>query len=314
MTVGGEGASDLSGVLIPVVTPFDPVTGALDPVALRENLRSWLRHPVRGCVVGGSTGEAVLLDDEERRTAWRAARDPVPPDRLLVAGTGAESTRATIRLSREAADAGVDAVLVQPPAFYREAMSAAALRDHFRAVADACPVPVILYQVPLRFSTVELATGLVAELSEHPNIVGVKDSRGDLALVGGLVDACRAGFQVLVGNGARLYASIEVGAVGGILGVANLVPGESAAIVEAAAAGRGDEAGRLQERVAPLHSGIVGALGVPGVKYALDLLGLRGGPPRSPLTPLAERDRARVRGLLETAGLGAGAGQAPPVP
>jgi 4-hydroxy-2-oxoglutarate aldolase len=193
-------------------------------------------------------------------------------------------------------------------------MSPGALRDHYRAVADAAPVPVILYQVPLRFSTVELATGVVAELSEHPNVVGVKDSRGDLALVGALVEATRAGFQVLVGNGAKLYGSLEVGAVGGILGVANLVPGETAAIVRAVADGRGAEAGRLQERVGPLHTGIVGSFGVPGVKLALDFMGLRGGPPRPPLSPLGDRERTEVRELLDAAGILGRQGAAGPQP
>jgi 4-hydroxy-2-oxoglutarate aldolase len=293
---------DLSGVLIPAATPFDPVTGDLDVVGLRSNLRRWLEHPVRGIVIGGSTGEAVLLEREERVAALEAARGLVPTDRLLVAGTGAESTRGTVRLTRDAADAGADAALVQPPAYYRGAMTSGALRDHYRAVADASPIPVILYQVPLRFSTVELATGLVAELSEHPNIVGVKDSRGDLALLSEYLTASRPGFQVLVGNGAKLYASLEMGAVGGILGVANLLPGESAALCAAFHAGRSAEAGRIQEQVAPVHDAVVGALGVPGVKRALDLLGYHGGAPRPPLVPLGSEGTSAVRAALERAG------------
>ncbi|MGD2067998.1 MAG: dihydrodipicolinate synthase family protein [Gemmatimonadota bacterium] len=294
---------DLGGVMIPAVTPFDPVTGEVDVVGMRANIRSWLRHPIRGIVVGGSTGEAVLLDEDERHTLLEGAREVVDQGRLLVAGTGAESTRATIRLCRRAADAGVDAVLVQPPAFYRPAMTPEALATHYRHVADESPVPVIVYQVPPKFATLDLPTGLVCELSGHENVVGIKDSRGVLELVGELVDGCRAGFQVLVGNGALLYAALEVGAVGGILGVANLAPRASAAIVDAFTEGRTSEAGRLQERVGPLHKSVVGGMGVAGVKAALDALGSRGGDPRPPLRPLDEAGRGVVEEALRRAGL-----------
>ncbi len=293
----------LAGVLLPAATPFDPVTGEVDPVAFRANLREWLAHPLRGVVVGGSTGEAVLLDEDELLLLLEAARGVIPGDRLLLAGTGAESTRATIRRTRSAAERGADAVLVQPPAFYRGAMSDDRLLAHYRAVADASPVPVIVYQVPLRFSTLELGTGLVGELARHGNVAGLKDSRGDLALVGDLANATPPDFQILVGTGAKLYAALQVGAVGGILGVANLAPAACAGIVEAASREEGPTAGRLQEQVAPLHNGIVGALGVPGVKKALDLLGMHGGDPRPPLAPLPPSGEAAVRSLLEEADL-----------
>lgn len=296
-------AIDLSGVLIPAVTPFRPDGGDLDLDGLRVNVERWAGTSIRGVVVGGSTGEAVLLETEERRRALEATRDALPADRLLVAGTGTESTRGTIRLTREAAHVGADAVLVQPPAFYRGAMVPGILRDHYTAVADASPVPVILYQVPLRFSTVELPTGLVAELSEHPNVVGIKDSRGDLELLAEYIVHARSGFQVLVGSGAGFYAGLETGAVGGILGVANVVAGPAAELHRAFQAGRAVEAGRIQERVGPLHKEIVGRWGVPGVKFALDMLGACGGPPRLPLQPLAAAGRESVRTALAEAGL-----------
>lgn len=295
---------DLSGVHIPTITPFDDASGDVDLDAFGYDLRAWLKHPVRGVVVGGSTGEAVLLDEDERRLLWSAARETIGDDHLLIAGTGAESLRATLRMCRSAADAGADAVLVQPPAFYKGAMTPEALVAHYAAVADGSPVPVVLYQVPLRLSTLDFPTGVVAELARHRNVIGIKDSRGKLELVAELVEATRdSDFQVLVGNGALLYASLETGAVGGILGVANLVPGECAAIVEAVGQGRGVEAGRLQEWVAPLHTDIIGGMGVPGVKHALDRLGLRGGYPRPPLRPLPEARREVVRGILASSGL-----------
>ncbi len=294
---------DLAGIFIPSITPFDPVTGDADPVAMRMNVRAWLQEPVRGIVVGGSTGEAVLLSIAERKLLLEVTRELLDAGRLLIAGTGAESTRHTIELCRLAADTGADAVLVQPPAFYMSAMSPEALREHYVSVADASPVPVILYQVPLRFSTMDLPTGLVAELSGHSQVIGIKDSRGDLDLVGELVTQTADGFQVLVGSGAQVYASLEVGAVGGILGVANLAPAETVALHAAFVGGNHAEAGRLQKQVGPVHREVVGGYGVPGVKAGLDVLGHRGGDPRPPLRPLPDAQREEVYKVLRTAGL-----------
>ncbi|HET9949684.1 MAG TPA: dihydrodipicolinate synthase family protein [Longimicrobiales bacterium] len=296
---------DLGGTFLPVTTPFDPVTGDVDVVAFRANLRHWLRSPIRGILVAGTTGEAALLDDDERLALLEAARDVVPADRLLLAGTGAESTRRTIRLCAAAAAAGADAVLVSPPAFFRGAMTPEALVRHFRAVADASPVPVLVYQVPLAMSTLDLPSGLVAELARHPNVVGIKDSRGKLEMVGELVRLAGGaeGFQVLVGSGQILYGALETGAVGGIVAVGLLATDAAAEIPRAYAEGRASDAGRLQERIAPLHRGIVAGLGVPGVKRALDLLGLRGGTPRPPLLPLAAERTEEVRAALAAADL-----------
>ena len=295
---------DLAGVLVPCTTPFDPVTGDVDLVGFRANVRSFLAHPVRGIVVGGSTGEAVLLDEDERMVLLQGARDLVPDDRLVVAGTGAESTRTTIRRCKASAGTGADAVLVQPPAFYRGAMTDAALLEHYRAVAAASPIPVILYQVPLRMSTLEFSSSLVADLAKIANVVGIKDSRGSLELVAEWVDRTPDTFQVLVGSGAILYGGLEVGAVGGVLAVANLAPGPASAIHAAHRAGDSAEAGRMQELVAPVHVEIVAGMGVPGVKAGLDLLGLRGGDPRLPLRPLPDRDRDNVVEVLAAAQMG----------
>ncbi|MDZ7780646.1 MAG: dihydrodipicolinate synthase family protein [Gemmatimonadota bacterium] len=295
---------DLGGTFLPVTTPFDPVTGDFDVVAYRTNLRHWFERPIRGILTAGSTGESVFLDDPERVTLVEAARDVIPADALLIAGTGAESTRQAIRLTREAAAAGADAVLVSPPAYYKGAMTPEALARHYRTVADASPVPVMVYQVPLRLSTLELPTGLVAELSRHDNIVGIKDSRGKLELVGELVEETADDFQVLVGSGAILYGGLEIGAVGGIVAVGLMACAEAAEISAAFGDGRLEDAGRLQERIAPVHDQIVGGMGVPGVKAALDLLGLHGGQPRAPLSPVSEERSGEIRRILAAAELG----------
>ena len=294
---------DIGGVMIPATTPFDPVTGEVDVVALRDNVSRWAATGVTGMVIGGSTGEAVYLDEAERERSWDVVRGLLPRGMLMVAGTGAESLRTTLRLTRTAVARGADAVLVQPPAFYKGAMTPAVVRDHYLAVADAAEVPVIVYQVPTRFSTLDFPTGLVAELSTHDNIIGIKDSRGKLETVAELVTHAQRGFQVLVGSGALLYASLEIGAVGGILGVANLAPGECARVCQHFAAGEMAAAGALQKRIGALHNAVVGGMGVAGVKYALDLLGYRGGVPRPPLKPLVEGRRGEVAECLAGAGL-----------
>jgi 4-hydroxy-2-oxoglutarate aldolase len=293
----------ISGVFVPATTPFDPVTGDVDLVGFRENARTWFEAPLAGMVLFGSTGEGLLLDESERTRLLEGVRGVTPEGRLLLAGTGAESTRATIRLTRSAAAAGADAVLVQPPAFYRPQMTSAALRDHYVAVADAAPVPVILYQVPPAYSGVELVSGLVAELARHANIIGIKDSTGDLKAMGALVESCPAGFSILVGSGAVLYGALEVGACGGILAVATLAARQSCDVYRLKQAGDEAGAGRTQEMLAPLHRSVVAAHGVPGVKMAMDMLGLAGGPPRSPLQPLREKDQRLVREALARAGL-----------
>jgi 4-hydroxy-2-oxoglutarate aldolase len=293
---------ELSGVLAPATTPFDPVTGDADLVSLRANLRRWLEAPLAGVVLFGSTGEGLLLDEEEKVRLTAGCRDLLG-ERLLLAGTGAESTRAAIRQARAVAAEGADAVLVHPPSFYRPLMTPAALRDHFLAVADASPVPVVLYQVPPRFSAVALEPGLVVEVARHPNVIGIKDSSGDLRTIGALIEACRGHASVLAGSGAVLYAALEMGAAGGVLAVALLLPDECAALCRAFAEERLAEAGRLQERIAPLHDAVVAGLGIPGIKAALDALGLHGGEPRPPIQPLRNRDRGPLADALTVAGI-----------
>lgn len=278
----------------------------MDVSAFRANLHAWLSHPIAGIVVAGSTGEAPLLSREELLALVDAAL-PLTEERRLIVGTGAEATREAVALSRAAGERGADAVLVRSPSYYRPAMTPAALRDHFRAVADASPVPVILYHIP-KFVPVHLDPELVGRLVEHPNIVGIKDSSGDLANLAALAAACGSNGSVLVGSGALLYAALEAGARGGILGVGLLATRSATRLYAAWRDGDARTAGALQERIGPLHKTVVAGLGVAGVKAALDALGLMGGVPRAPLQPLAA-DRARaVEAALEAAGLGAASG------
>jgi 4-hydroxy-2-oxoglutarate aldolase len=294
---------DLKGTFLPVTTPFDPVTGDVDLVAFRANLRAWFAHPIRGVLVSGSTGEAVYLDDAEHMALLEAARDVVPSGRLVLAGTGAESTRATIKKTKKAAAAGADAALVKPPVFYKAGMTPEALLRHYRDVADASPSPVIVYPVPLRLSTLEFPTAVVAELASHPNILGAKDSRGDLAKLGELIQACPSGFQIVAGAASALLGGLELGAVGGIVAVGLFAPAECAEISVAFYEGRKADAAPIQERMTAMHIGIVGGTGVPGIKVAMGMVGLYGGDPRPPLLPVAQAKRDEIRGMLEAGGL-----------
>ncbi|MEX2583399.1 MAG: dihydrodipicolinate synthase family protein [Gemmatimonadota bacterium] len=294
--------AEFTGVFAPVTTPFDEVTGDLDLVGFRSNARQLLATELAGIVLFGSTGEGLLVEDAERVAALESVQE-LAWGKLVLAGAGAESTREAIRIVRLSADAGADAVLVSPPAYYRPQMTPEALLEHYVAVADSSPVPILLYQVPPVYSGIDLQAGLVGELSKHWNIRGIKDSTGDLQAMGEIVESCSAGFEVIVGNGAVLYGAMEVGATGGILGVATIAPRECAEIFSLKESGRDAEAGALQERIAPLHRAVVGKYGVPGVKAALDLLGLVGGRPRPPLLPLREKDRQKVRAALAAADL-----------
>jgi 4-hydroxy-2-oxoglutarate aldolase len=293
----------LRGVLAPVVTTFRR-DEAMDLDAFAANLRAHLAAGLDGVVVAGSTGEAALLDDDERLRLVAMARAIVPDERLLLAGVGAESTRQTVRRCRQAADQGADAVLAVAPHYYTAAMATEALRVHYGRVADESPVPVVLYNIP-KYMHFALDPELVAALAAHDNVVGIKDSSGNAALLGRYLEAQSDAFTVLTGSGGGLHSALQGGARGGILAV-SLFAGElTREVADRAAVGDDEGAAAAQARLVPLAREIVGGLGVPGVKAALDRVGLRGGPPRRPLAPLDAPEVARVASLLDDAGVAA---------
>lgn len=292
----------LAGVLGPVVTTFDETTGELAPIPFRANVRAHLDAGLTGVVVAGSTGEAALLEEHERLRLLEWARAIVPDERWLIAGIGGESTRLTVRRAQEAAERGADAVLVVAPHYYGAQMTPEALATHFRCLADQSPLPVILYNIP-KYVHFPLAAGLVHELAAHENVVGIKDSSGDLAQLGAYLEAQSERFTVLTGSGAGLYPAMEMGARGGVLAVGLFAAPISVSLWRAFTSGDSAAAGRAQERLVPLARTIVGELGVAGVKAALDFVGLAGGPTRPPLLPLRARERERVADLLRAAGL-----------
>lgn len=301
---------NLQGVLGPVVTNFQASNGELDRLAFANNVRAHLDAGLHGVVVIGSTGEAALLDERERADLVEAARDVVPRDRLLIAGTGAESTRMCLRHTRHAAQRGADAVLVVAPHYYgAKAMTASALRAHYVEIADRSPVPVVLYSIP-KYMHFSIAPQLVAELAQHENIIGIKDSSGDLELLSVYLNAQNDHFSVMTGNGSTFKPALESGARGGILAVGLFAPALCLSVYEAIGEGSGrpgsgDSAAaeRAQQRLTPLAGRIVGDMGVAGVKAALDRVGLAGGPVRPPLQPLSSADLSQVDELLRVAEL-----------
>lgn len=292
----------LSGVFGPVVTPFDAATGNVATADFRANAEAHLRAGLSGLVVAGSTGEAALLDDVERRMLVESVRGVVDDDRWLIAGAGSESTRQTMRRARDAASAGADAVLVVSPHYYSGAMTAEALRAHFSRVADESPVPLVLYNIP-KYAHFSLPPELVAELARHENVIGIKDSSGDLSLLEQYLASQSAEFTVLTGSGQTWAQALALGARGGILGVSLFAPALTLSVLAAHLRNDASEALRLQERLTPLARRIVSDQGVAGVKAALDLIGRAGGNPRSPLLPLDAAGRDETARLLEAAGL-----------
>jgi 4-hydroxy-2-oxoglutarate aldolase len=289
-------ARRLEGLLAPVTTPFDRATGAVAPEPLRRNLAALFADGLEGVVVAGSTGEAPLLDRDEQRALVAAARPAVPRDKWLVAGTGAEATGQAVALTCDAATAGADAVLVRPPAYYGVVLPPAALEAYFRAVADASPVPVLVYNIP-KFTSVRLVPDIVARLADHPNIVGVKDSSGDIENF----TAYRAAaprWTMLVGSAALLLPALERGANGGVLGAACFAARRCVEILTAFRAGDHTRAADLQARLTPVDRRVVGQLGPAGIKAAVDAVGQYGGPVRAPLTELSADERREVAALV----------------
>jgi 4-hydroxy-2-oxoglutarate aldolase len=295
-------AKTLTGIFAPVVTTFDDASGELASGPFRANIRAHIAAGLSGVLVAGSTGEAALLDEDERLRLTELARPLVPDDRWLFTGTGAESTRECVRRSKDAAERGADAVLVVPPHYYGASMTEDALWAHYSRVADESPVPVMLYNIP-KYTHLPLDAKLVHALSEHPNIFGIKDSTGDMTQLRGYLEAQSDRFTVLTGHAGTVLDALGYGARGAVLAVALFAAPLVFDLMDAIAHGDGVTASEIQARVRPIAKEIVAELGPPGIKVAMDLVGLTGGAPRGPLRPLGTAERERVSTLLGTAGL-----------
>ena len=288
----------LRSILLPITTPFQ-TTESLDEDALSSNVERWATSGIGGMVVLGSTGERVHLDESEYLRVVDLARARVPGDLAFIVGAGQQSTVGTIREIKNAARAGADAVLVITPYFYRPAITQETLISFYTAVADEAPVPVLLYSMP-PLTGIRIDPETVAQLSEHTNIIGVKDSSNDIAGFTKTVSLCPADFAVMTGNGTVLLHALRAGATGGILAVGCVVPEVCVEILQAFRAGEERRAANLQSKLTPLAAAVTTRFGIGGLKAALDLAGYRGGSVRAPLRPPDEAARAEIASLLAT--------------
>ncbi len=291
----------IRGIFAPIPTPFSP-DGEIDYGKMEENLNSWASTDLTGVVVLGSNGEFVYLSPEEKASLVSFVRKNFPSDRPVIAGTGCESTKATIELTENAGDAGCDAALVLTPHYFKGAMNPGVLKQFFFDVAEASPIPVMLYNMPGN-TGLNMSSSLVIELAEHPNIVGIKDSGGNIVQISEIIARTPEDFSVFAGSGSFLLPALTMGAVGGTLAVANIMANSCAEVMEALENGDMERAVSVQRNILAPNAAVTGKYGIPGLKAAMDMLGYYGGPPRLPMHPLDEDAREDLRSILLEAGL-----------
>ena len=289
--------SRLKGILIPVVTPMDS-RGRILYRSFQENLRKWQHYPFAGFVVAGSTGEMPYLQSAERLRLFEAARQIVKPPQLLVGVTGVESTQQTLQLSRAAERVGVDCLLVLTPNYFQSKMTSGALQTYFETIAEGVLSPVAIYSIP-QFTGIKMDPKAIGELSNHPNIVAIKESSGDTSFVRAILRRVMPGFRVLLGSPSLMLRGLQWGATGGILGVANYAPELCLELIEAFRKNHRNRMQHLQRQMTYLQNKVNIPFGVAGIKAATELLGFSGGPPRSPLLPLTRKERAVLEILIK---------------
>jgi 4-hydroxy-2-oxoglutarate aldolase len=289
---------ELSGIFTALTTPFAE-DGSVSIAGLKHNIQRYNGTDLAGYVAIGSTGESVLLTRSEVETVLATVKEAAGKGKKLIAGTGAESTAETIERTKRAAELGYQVALVKTPYYYKPSYKPDVLIAHYRRVADASPIPVMLYSVP-QFTGVALEAPEVAALAQHPNIIGIKDSSGNVQRVAEMIAATPAAFQVLVGAAATIYPSLALGARGCILALACALPEKCVALFELVRKGHHEKARELQTMLVTASKMIVSEGGIAGVKFAMDQRGYRGGDPRLPLVPLHDEQKKRVSALLET--------------
>jgi 4-hydroxy-2-oxoglutarate aldolase len=287
---------DLSGVFPALITPF-AADGSVSLADLKHNLHRYNGTDLAGYVVLGSTGESVLLSREETDGVLATAKEAAAAEKKLIAGTGAESTAETIEKTKRAAELGYHAALVKTPHYYKPMYKPEVLITYYRRVADNSPIPILLYSVP-QFTGVALEAPEAAALSEHPNIIGIKDSSGSVQRVSEIVVAARNEFQVLVGSASTMYPSLMIGARGAVLALASALPEKCVALYHFARRGQLEQARELQQLLVKASKLIVSEAGIAGVKFVMDQRGYRGGIPRPPLLPLTDEVKKRLIALL----------------
>jgi len=287
----------LEGIYAPVPTPFDS-SGRIDNGALAANFSRWLTFGLDGIVVSGSNGECPLLSFSERSLLFAESARLAGGRMKIIAGIHCASTAETVNLGKEAASGGVDAVLVLPPHYYKGQNSPDALERYFRTVADEVPVPVVLYNMPSN-TGFNLEPGVVKKLSSHQNVIGIKDSSGDIVQIASICRDVSDDFGVFAGSGSFFVPSLAVGCSGGTMGVANLFPDACREMLTAFRSGLVERAREIQLQIIEINQAVTKRFGVPGLKAALDHAGLYGGPVREPLLPVTEKTRGEIEDIYE---------------
>ncbi|MBW1675444.1 MAG: dihydrodipicolinate synthase family protein [Deltaproteobacteria bacterium] len=285
----------LKGVMPPIATPFEDGDVASD--RLKENLRRWNQTDLSGYLVLGSNGEAVSLNESEKLSVVEASRAVIPSSKIMLVGTGLESTQETVRFTNQVAQLGADYALVITPSFFKGSMKPEILYDYFMAVAESAEIGILIYNVP-KFTGINMEPELVARLSEHPNIIGIKDSSGNIGQLSEIVHLCEKGFAVFTGSAPVFFPALCIGAVGGILAATNIVPQEFCQIQDLYAAGKLDEARELQNLLTPLAKAVTAKYSIGGLKVAMDVVGYFGGHPRPPLKRPVQEAEEELKQLI----------------
>jgi 4-hydroxy-2-oxoglutarate aldolase len=291
----------LSGIFPPVTTPFNE-RGDVDYAALSSNIARYNEDGLAGYVALGSNGEVVHLSSEERTRVIETIKRGSKSAHTIIAGVNELSTRSAIEAASAAAGSGADAALVVTPYYYKSSMTQEAFIRHFNEVADHSPLPVLIYNVPSNTGVV-IESATIARLAAHQNIIGVKDSAGNMGAISETLRRSPVNFDVMVGNGGILFPSLMMGATGAVLAIACAAPRACVDLHEAVKAGDYQRGRELQNRIAPLSHIVTADLGVPGLKAAMEMLGLVGGPPRAPLVPVSSSERERIRAVIHETGL-----------
>ncbi|MFC2084345.1 dihydrodipicolinate synthase family protein [Bacteroidota bacterium] len=290
----------ITGVFPPIPTPFFQDEVAYDK--LKFNLNKMNETDFTGYVVLGSNGENVHLTKEEKIKIIESVRDVCPENKIVIAGTGSDCYKDTIELTNHAADFGINYALVITPYFYKSNMNDVSISEFYTRIADSARIPVILYNVP-KFTNVNISPGLVFELSAHPNIVGIKNSTENIAGLSEMVNVTKDDFSVIVGTATVFYPGLCVGAVGGILALANIASSECLKVYNHMNSGNHEKALETHRKLLTVDRAIVKRHGLPGLKTAMDFLGYYGGPPRLPLREVSEKTKSDIKVFLEKAEL-----------
>ncbi|MFC2157538.1 dihydrodipicolinate synthase family protein [Acidobacteriota bacterium] len=290
----------LAGIFSPLTTPFIDEELALDH--LRENIDRYNAFSLAGYLVLGSTGESIYLTDDESEVVVLAAKEASDPKKKLIVGTARESTRQTIEFTNRIAGIDVDAALVRSPGYFKSRLSREALKSHYLRIADEADIPILIYNIPVH-TGYSLSSDLIIELSNHSNIIGIKDSSGNLNQLAEYFPHLREDFTVLLGAASVLLPGLIMGVSGAIITLSDVAPAQCLKLYQLFKDKKWEEARQLQLNLVPLNKALIQTMGVAAVKYSMDLLGFKGGSARSPLPGLNDSEKSKLEEILQKLGL-----------